>query len=193
MTDETDPDAKTAARAAQLTDLDRLAQNFGRSLSSALTRSAASGRSLDGVLGTIGAKLAAVTARFAASSLSTGLTSLLNGLLDGGSDGGGGSFANGGVFRGGRVMPFAAGGVVAAPSYFPMAGGTGLMGEAGPEAIMPLARGPDGKLGVAAGGGGRPVSVTVTIATPDPSAFRRSEAQVSAMLARAVARGQRAL
>ena len=97
------------------------------------------------------------------------------------------------MFRGGRVTPFASGGVVAAPTYFPMAGGTGLMGEAGPEAIMPLTRGADGRLGVAAGGGARPVSVNVTIATPDPGAFRRSEAQVSASLARAVARGQRAL
>ncbi len=57
---------------------------------------------------------------------------------------------------------------------------------------MPLARGPDGRLGVQ-GGGGRPVTVQVTIATPDAESFRRSEAQVSAALARAVARGQRGL
>ncbi|CAA2156117.1 hypothetical protein MBRA_01732 [Methylobacterium brachiatum] len=80
---------------------------------------------------------------------------------------------------------------MAAPTYFPMAGGTGLMGEAGPEAILPLNRGPDGRLGVAAAAS-RPVAVTVNIATPDPGAFRRSEAQVTASLARAVARGQRA-
>ncbi|WP_246692034.1 hypothetical protein [Methylobacterium sp. WL1] len=85
-------------------------------------------------------------------------------------------FARGGVFQGGQVQPFAAGGVVAAPTYFPMANGTGLMGEAGPEAILSLNRGPDGRLGVAAGGGAaRPVSVTVNIATPTPapSAARR--------------------
>ena len=59
------------------------------------------------------------------------------------------------------------------------------MGEAGPEAIMPLRpRGPDGKLGVAAGGRAAPVSVTVNIATPDAHSFRRSEAQVAATLAR---------
>ena len=74
-----------------------------------------------------------------------------------------------------------------------MRDGTGLMGEAGPEAILPLRRGPDGRLGVAAGAAARPVSVNVTIATPDPGAFRRSEAQVAAQLARAVARGKRAL
>lgn len=59
-------------------------------------------------------------------------------------------FANGGVINGGAVTPFAAGGVVSSPTFFPMRGGTGLMGEAGPEAIMPLARTGDGKLGVRA-------------------------------------------
>jgi phage-related minor tail protein len=59
---------------------------------------------------------------------------------------------------------------------------------------MPLARGPDGRLGVrAAGAGAGPVQVTVNIATPDAESFRRSEAQVAAALARAVARGQRGL
>lgn len=63
-------------------------------------------------------------------------------------------FANGGVFSGGAVQAFADGGVVNRPMLFPMAGGkTGLMGEAGPEAIMPLKRGPDGKLGVTVNGG----------------------------------------
>jgi hypothetical protein len=63
--------------------------------------------------------------------------------------------ANGNAFSNGNVVPFANGGVVGSPTTFPMAGGkTGLMGEAGPEAIMPLKRGKDGKLGVAADGGG---------------------------------------
>ncbi|MHB2211700.1 phage tail tape measure protein [Methylobacterium sp. CM6257] len=187
---ETKSDTQDAARVKQLETLDRLAQNFGRSLDAALTRGAASGRSLDGVLGTIGTKLAGAAVRAAAGPVQSGLTGLINTVLGAGSEAG---FARGGVFRGGRVQPFAAGGIVAAPTYFPMAGGTGLMGEAGPEAILPLGRGPDGRLGVAAGGAPvRPVSVTVNIATPDPGAFRRSEAQVTASLARAVARGQRA-
>jgi phage-related minor tail protein len=189
---ETESDTQGAARVPQLETLDRLAQNFGRSLDGALTQGAASGRSLDGVLSTIGSRLAGAAARAAAGPIRSGLTGLINSLLGGGSEGALG-FARGGVFRAGRVQPFAAGGVVAAPTYFPMAGGTGLMGEAGPEAILPLGRGPDGRLGVAAGGASaRPVSVNVTIATPDPAAFRRSEAQVTASLARAVARGQRA-
>jgi phage-related minor tail protein len=65
-----------------------------------------------------------------------------------------GSFADGAAFSGGRVTPFANGGVVNAPTLFPMANGMGLMGEAGPEAVMPLKRGKDGKLGVASEGGG---------------------------------------
>jgi len=62
--------------------------------------------------------------------------------------------ANGNAFYGGNVIPFANGGVVGSPTTFPMsAGRTGLMGEAGPEAIMPLKRGKNGKLGVQAEGG----------------------------------------
>lgn len=64
----------------------------------------------------------------------------------------GGFFANGGAFSGG-VQFFANGGVVSSPTAFGMAGGIGVMGEAGPEAIMPLTRGNDGKLGVRAQGG----------------------------------------
>ena len=57
--------------------------------------------------------------------------------------------ANGGAFNKG-VQMFADGGVVSSPTMFGHAGGIGMMGEAGPEAIMPLKRGPDGKLGVKA-------------------------------------------
>jgi len=60
----------------------------------------------------------------------------------------------GGVIIGGRITPFARGGVVGGPTIFPMANGLGLMGEAGPEAVMPLQRGPDGRLGVGVNGGG---------------------------------------
>ena len=94
------------------------------------------------------------------------------------------------------LTPMARGGVVAAPTYFPLAGGrTGLMGERGAEAVMPLARTADGRLGVAAGGAGaagRP-SVVVHVTATDAGSFRRSEAEVTAMLARAVARGRRQL
>jgi phage-related minor tail protein len=66
------------------------------------------------------------------------------------------------------------------------------MGEAGPEAIMPLTRGPDGKLGVrSAGGGGGAVTVVMNISTPDVAGFQRSQSQVAAQAMRALARGQR--
>lgn len=66
-------------------------------------------------------------------------------IMSGGVTGGGvGLWAKGGVFDHGNVIPFAKGGVVSSPTTFPI----GLMGEAGPEAIMPLRRGKDGGLGV---------------------------------------------
>lgn len=100
-------------------------------------------------------------------------------------------FADGGSFAQGRVMPFANGGVVSSPTMFPMRGGTGLMGEAGPEAIMPLARGADGKLGVRTQGGGRAVNVVMNINTPDVQGFRRSQGQIAAQMSRALGRGNR--
>ena len=67
------------------------------------------------------------------------------------------------------------------------------MGEAGPEAILPLARGSDGRLGVRAGGGQGAVNVTFHVATRDAESFRRAEAELTAMLARAVGRGRRGM
>jgi phage-related minor tail protein len=98
----------------------------------------------------------------------------------------------------GTVFPFAAGGVIGAPTYFPLpSGGLGLAGEAGPEAIMPLSRGADGRLGIAMrdgpGGARQAANITVQIATPDVASFRRSEAYITGQIARAVARGQRSL
>jgi tape measure domain-containing protein len=70
-------------------------------------------------------------------------------------------FADGGVFAQNGVVPFARGGIVNKPTLFPFAKGIGLMGEAGAEAIMPLKRGPSGRLGVEASGGGTSVVVNV--------------------------------
>ena len=94
----------------------------------------------------------------------------------------GGFFADGAAFSGGRVTPFANGGVVGGPTYFPMSGGkTGLMGEAGPEAIMPLKRGSDGKLGVSVEGGSGSVVVNNNINVTggsDPAAIRMEVAKL---------------
>jgi len=100
-------------------------------------------------------------------------------------------FAEGGVMSGGRPTAFAKGGVVSGATTFPMRGGMGLMGEAGPEAIMPLTRGADGALGVKAAGGGGSVNVTMNISTPDVEGFRRSRTQVAAEMSRALSRGKR--
>ncbi len=70
---------------------------------------------------------------------------------EGGGSNGGGNFALGGAFHHGRVMAYANGGIPAyvnSPTLAPMA----LFGEAGPEAIMPLRRGSDGRLGVEVNG-----------------------------------------
>ena len=81
--------------------------------------------------------------------LEQGFGNLLSGLF-----GGGFGFANGGVFQQGMPVPFAAGGVISEPGVVSARRGTawGSRASAGAEAIMPLARGPDGRLGVAAQG-----------------------------------------
>ncbi|RVT85940.1 phage tail tape measure protein [Rhodobacteraceae bacterium CCMM004] len=113
--------------------------------------------------------------------LARGIESVVSGLLP---------FEKGAPFSQGRVVPFASGGIVRQATTFPMRGATGLMGEAGPEAIMPLTRGADGRLGVQASGG-RAVHVTINVSTPDVEGFRRSQSQIAAQMNRALARGQR--
>jgi hypothetical protein len=63
-------------------------------------------------------------------------------------------FADGAAFAQNGIQPFARGGIVNSPTVFPFAKGIGLMGEAGPEGILPLRRGRDGNLGVMSSGGG---------------------------------------
>jgi lambda family phage tail tape measure protein len=72
--------------------------------------------------------------------------------------------AKGNVFSHGQSMTaYAKGGIVTKPTIFPMSNGTGLMGEAGPEAVMPLTRSANGKLGVQAEGSseGRDINITL--------------------------------
>ncbi|WP_054031247.1 phage tail tape measure protein [Desulfatitalea tepidiphila] len=67
-------------------------------------------------------------------------------------------FAKGGAFGRSGVKYFAAGDIITGPTAFRYNGGIGVMGEAGDEAIMPLKRTADGRLGVEASGG---VNLTV--------------------------------
>lgn len=111
---------------------------------------------------------------------------LLSGLFGGGGGGGTGAmglplpFAKGGAFdAGGQVTAFARGGVVSGPTVFPFARGIGLMGEAGPEAIMPLSRGRDGRLGVqmqqSAGGAPMVLNISLTVNAQGASAGQGQE------------------
>ena len=113
--------------------------------------------------------------------LATGVGSLAQSILP---------FADGAPFSQGRVMPFANGGIVSGATPFGMRGGLGVMGEAGPEAIMPLARGADGKLGVRGSGGNGP-TVVMNISTPDVQGFARSQNQIAAQMNRALGRANR--
>jgi hypothetical protein len=110
------------------------------------------------------------------------LDSLLGGLFSG--------FAKGAAFQAGGVTAFASGGVVNSPSFFPMSGGrTGLMGEAGPEAIMPLTRTSGGELGVkAVGGGSTVVAPTINITVQGGSKEQNDDAagKVSAAVKKAL-------
>ncbi|PRZ47827.1 phage tail tape measure protein [Tritonibacter scottomollicae] len=114
--------------------------------------------------------------------VSDGIGALVGGILP---------FADGAAFSQGKVTPFARGGVVSSPTHFPMRGGLGLMGEAGPEAILPLARGQDGSLGVKTQGGGTSPTVVMNVSTPDVAGFQRSRGQIAAQMSRMLARGNR--
>jgi len=85
-----------------------------------------------------------------------------------------GPHAMGGVFNG-PISPFANGGIVNSPRLFKFANGTGLMGEAGPEAIMPLSRGADGKLGVKAAGGKQPIELQINLKNESGQALQAKQ------------------
>jgi len=178
--------ADTTPFANALRELGGLSQSFGSQLTGALKSAVVSGKSLDDVLRKVALNLAGMALNQGLAPLQGLVGSMMSGLA------GALPFAKGGVP--GRVTPFAAGGVVAQPTYFNAGGALGLMGEAGAEAIMPLQRTADGRLGVAAsGGGGAGASIVINVSTPDAASFRKSEAQIAGMLARVAARGSRNL
>jgi phage-related minor tail protein len=170
-----------------LDDLQKLSASFGSQLTGALKSAVVSGKDLDDVLRRVALNLAGLALNQGLQPLQALAGGLFSSILGG--LGGIMPFARGGVV--GNAVPFSSGGVVSAPSYFPAGNRIGLMGEAGPEAILPLSRSADGRLGVAASGGGTAVNVVFNVTTQDAGSFRKSEAQIAGMLARAVSRGSR--
>lgn len=181
MADDGFPDAFTRELTDVSVELKRvgdLADGVGRSLSTALRGAVLDGKSLKSVLGDVSRAFADIALRAALKPVGLLVSSAVEGLF---------SATNPAL---GGVTPFARGGVISAPTYFPLGRGLGVAGEAGAEAVLPLARGSDGRLGVASGGGN--VSVSFNVTAPDARSFIASEAELSAMLLRAVKRGTRA-
>ena len=178
-----------SALAATGKDVATLEKGLSRGLRRAFDGVAFDGMKLSDALSTVARSMVNTTYNAAMKPvsdhvgglISQGVGSLVQGILP---------FADGAPFSQGRVMPFAQGGIVSTATGFGMRGGMGLMGEAGPEAIMPLARGPDGKLGVKGGASGG-TTVVMNITTPDAQGFQRSQSQIAAQLSRALNTGNR--
>lgn len=195
MADEPQPtltvriEADTRPLQDDLVEVARLGRQFGTALSTSFVDVALKGKGLGDVLRSLALRLSEITLKAAFQPLTQALGGALAGALTGGV-----ALAKGGVVRAPLPQPFAQGGVIASPIAFPLGGNRlGLAGERGPEAILPLARGPDGALGVRAAGGSGGISVTFNVSTPDADSFRRSETQIAALLARAVGHGNRNL
>ena len=181
--------ARTDDARARLKELESLGERFAGRMSRSLEAVALDGEGLRGVLQNLALDLSRLALRSAFKPIESAVGGLFGGLA-----GGVLPFAKGGVVQQAMPVPFADGGVISAPVGFPLRGGRmGLAGEAGPEAILPLARGRDGRLGVRADSGPAQTNITVNISTPDVEGFRRNRGEIGAQIARAAARGQRNL
>lgn len=178
--------ADTSQLASELRNAASLGRQFSGALVGAFDSIAIKGRNVGDVLRTLALRLSDIVLKAALKPVEQGFGNLVSGLLSGGL-----GFAKGGAVQQGLPVPFASGGVIQSPISFPLAGGRyGIAGERGAEAIMPLSRGPDGRLGIAARGASA-MNVTFNVTARDAASFARSEAQVAAMLSRAVSFGQR--
>ena len=172
---------------SELINAERLAKDFGSNITNTLERAALRGGKLSDVLRTIAQNLSDIALNAALdplkSAITNSITSGISGMI--------GAAAG---LAGLSLLPFARGGVVGGPALFPLnLGGLGLAGESGAEAILPLARGSDGRLGVELNDARPATHVTLNVTTPDAASFRRSETQISAMMSRVLARGERNL
>lgn len=164
-------------------ELDRirdLADGVGRSITSAFRRALVDGRALNTLLADIARRFADIALKAALKPVGLAISGFVERLF---------TATNPTL---GGVRGLAIGGVINRPTYFPAElGRIGLAGEAGPEAILPLKRGADGRLGVAATGAA-PIHIQMTVNAADAPSFLKAEAEVSAMLLSAVKRGTRA-
>ncbi len=164
-------------------ELDRirdLADGVGHAITTAFRHALVDGRALNSLLADIARRFADIALKAALKPVGLAISGFVERLF---------TATNPTL---GGVQAFASGGVINRPTYFPAALGPGaLAGEAGPEAILPLRRGADGRLGVAAQGTA-PIHIEMTINAADAPSFLKAEAEVSAMLLRAVKRGTRA-
>ena len=133
----------------ELTETDKLFESIKDTVATGLANAIQS--LIDGTK-SLGESLSGILKQLGSMFLQFGMKSLVGGLFPS---------AKGNVFDRNTIVPFAYGGVVKKPTLFPMANGMGLMGEAGPEAIMPLRRGSNGRLGVEASGGTSNIVVNV--------------------------------
>lgn len=162
-----------------------LANDFGKVLTQAFVKVAVHGKKLKDVLRSLVMQISQSALKIAMKPLEEAVGGAFEGLI-------GGLLPTGAV---GSAIPklFAKGGVISSPTAFAFGGGNlGIAGERGPEAIMPLARGSDGRLGVRSGGGNA-LSISFNVSSPDAKSFLRSESQIAAMLNRVVDQGRRNL
>ncbi|AVX05132.1 hypothetical protein MXMO3_02620 [Maritalea myrionectae] len=165
---------------AELDRIDKLAKSVGDTITNAFTNALVEGKSLKNLLVDIARSFANIAVKAALKPLGNMITGLVADLFKG---------TNSALPP---IKPFAKGGVINAPSYFPMQGAVGLAGEAGAEAIMPLKRNSRGELGVAASAVQAPIMISMTVNAQDARSFAQAEAEISAGLLQAIKRGQRA-
>ena len=169
-----------------------IGDSFAQSFKSVIDGSATAQEALASFFQNLSNYFLDMATQIIAEMVKIAILNAVTGLLPGGGGGGGGGipflsdapsitgnkigdfgggtplFAKGGVFAKNKIVPYAKGGIFNKPTMFAYANGGagnfGLLGEAGPEAIMPLSRGSDGKLGVKAAGGGTVINITNNIA-----------------------------
>jgi hypothetical protein len=149
-----------------------VADGFGRAMTRAFDGAIVRGRDFGDVLRSLALQLSSMAIGAALKPIGEGFGKLFE------------QFLGGSLGTPAAVPPFASGGAIATPGYFPLGA---MVSEQHAEAILP----PAGGRGLRAHGDARPLAVTVNVSTPDAASFRRSEAYLTGTIARAVARGER--